>query len=167
MRNVVPVPSLALGACLVTLLSGCAFRGGRVSARWVVDSAPWRFSGPASGAWCGASRTILVQGTDGDRVVGFVWRYDSLRPDSAAIGTPAPADSPAVGSSAALRFMKDGELLGFRSVSGTLRVTAVDTTMIDARLAAKLQRVGRTDSTEMTAEFHRIRLVPDTTLCTP
>lgn len=163
MRNVVPAPSLAL----LALLAGCGLRGGRANAHWVVDSVPGKFSGPASGAWCAGGRTVLVQATDGERVVGFVWRYDSLRPDSALIVTPAPADSPAVGSSAALRFLKDGEMYGFRSVSGTLHITAVDPGSIDARLVAKMQRVGRTDSTELTADFRRVPLAHDTTLCSP
>lgn len=167
MRNVALIPSLALGACLLTLLAGCGLRGGRGSAHWGVDSSAGTLSAPAAGGWCAETRTILVQAAEGDRVVGFVWRYDSLRPDSALLTVPPPADSQVAGSSAALRFMKNGELRGFRSVGGTLNVTKVDATTIDARLEAKLQRVGRTDSTELTADFRRVPLVRDTTLCRP
>ena len=159
MRNVVPI--------LLVVLAGCGLRGGRGTARWNVDGEAGKLSAPATGQWCPSSRTLVVQATDEDRVVGFVWHYDSLRPDSAVIAPPPPVDSPATGASAALRMMKDGELFGFRSVSGILRVTAVDTLQIDARLEAKLQRVGRTDSTGLTAEFRRVALVRDTTLCRP
>jgi hypothetical protein len=106
-----------------------------------------------------------VQSTDADRVVGFSWHYDSLGAAEVQVLPPAPADSPAVAGSVALRYLRDGDTFGFRSVSGTLRVTAADPEMIDARVEAKLLRVGRTDSTELTAEFRRVRLVPDTTLC--
>lgn len=166
MRNLAPVPSLALGVSLVTLLLGCDLRDGRASARWTTPRGASQLAAAATAGWCASSRTILVQATDADRVVGFTWHYDTLRPGSLALTPPtAPDSTPLPSASAALRYLADGEVLGFRSASGTLRVTAVDTSMIDARLESHLQRVGRTDTTAFTATFRRVPLVRDTTLC--
>ncbi|HET7040515.1 MAG TPA: hypothetical protein VFI13_00785 [Gemmatimonadales bacterium] len=165
MRNVVPVPSLALGACLLTLVAGCGLRDGRVSARWQTAHGAMTLTAPATGAWCVGSRTILVQAGQAGQVVGFVWRYEALHPDSAVLAPPAAADSTPVRATAALRYMADGQLLGFRSVDGLLRVTAVDTGRITATLEARLYQVGRGDSTTLSATFRRVPLTHDTTLC--
>ena len=168
MRNLAPVPSLALGASLVALLLGCGLRAGRATAHWTTAHGRADLGAAATAGWCPSSRTILVQATDGDRVVGFTWHYDSLAPDSVLLTPPAPPDSTPLGSaSAALRFVADGEVLGYRSASGMLRVTAVDTATIDARLEAHLQRVGRNDTTAFTAAFRRVPLMRDMTLCHP
>jgi len=166
MRNLAPVPSLAPGACLLALLVGCGLRDGHASAHWATSHGKVDLAAPASAGWCASSRTILVQSTDGDRVVGFTWHYDSLVPGSVPLNPPVPQDSaPLPSASAALRYVADGEVLGFRSASGMLRVTAVDTATIDARLDARLQRVGRSDTASFTAAFRRVPLVRDTTLC--
>lgn len=158
MRNLAPI--------LFALVTGCGLRDGRVSARWTTPTGPATLTAPATAAWCAERGTILVQATEGDRVVGFTWHYDSLVPDSVLLTPPMPLDStPASAASAALRYVGDGEVRGFRSRSGYLDVTAVDTNMIDARVAATLQRTGRTDSASLSATFRRVHLVRDTTLC--
>lgn len=168
MRNLAPVPSLAPGACLLAMLLGCGLRDGRASAHWTTARGAADLSAAATAGWCASSRTILVQATDADRVVGLTWRYDSLVPGTVPLTPPSSPDSTPLGSaSAALRYVADGEVLGFRSASGMLRVNAVDTTMLDARLEAHLQRVGRSDTTLFTAAFRRVPLVRDTTLCHP
>lgn len=158
MRNFAPI--------LFALVSGCGLRDGQVSARWTTPTGAVTLTAPATAAWCAERGTILVQATEGDRVVGFTWHFDSLIPDSVALTPPMPLDStPATAASAALRYVADGEVRGFRSRSGSLVVTAVDTNLIDARLIATLQRTGRTDSADLTASFRRVRLMRDTTLC--
>ena len=165
MRNVVPIPSLALGACVLVLAAGCGFRGARVTAQWTAAKGPIRLSAPATAGWCAGSKTILLQGVEADRVVGVVWHYDSLAPGSAVLAPPPPAASTAVPASATLRYLGDGMILGYRSVSGKLTVTAVDTARIDVRLEATLQRAGGPDSTRLSATFRRVPLTHDTTLC--
>ena len=158
MRNLAPI--------LFALVTGCGLRDGHVSARWTTPTGAVTLTATASAAWCAERGTVLVQATEGDRVVGFTWHFDSLAADSVALTPPTPLDStPATAASAALRYVADGEVRGFRSRSGSLVVTAVDTIMIDARVAAMLQRTGRTDSAELTATFRRVPLVRDTTLC--
>ncbi len=165
MRNLAPIPLLALGAFLLSLLAGCGLRGARVTARWTAPKGPLGLSAPATAGWCPESRTILLQGVEADRVVGAVWHYDSLVPGSVLLAPPQPTDSAPVPASAALRYLGDGVILGFRSVSGELRVTAVDTARIDVRLEATLQRTGGPDTTRLSATFHRVPLTRDPTLC--
>ena len=165
MRNAAPIPSLALGACLLSLLAGCGLREGRMTAQWAAPKGPLKLSAPATAGWCPESRTILLQGVEADRVVGVVWRYDSLAPASVPLAPPQPADSLKVPASAALRYLGDGMILGYRSVNGLLRVTAVDTARIDVRLEATLQRTGGTDTTRLSATFRRVPLTRDATLC--
>jgi hypothetical protein len=160
MRNLAPI--------VLALVTGCGLRNGQVSARWTTPTGAVTMTAPASGAWCAERGTLLVQATEGDRVVGFTWHFDSLASASVPLTPPMPLDStPVYAASAALRYVADGEVRGFRSRSGSLDITVVDTSMIDARLAAKLQRTGRTDSADLSATFRRIRLVRDTTLCHP
>lgn len=165
MRNLAPIPSLTLGASLLVLAAGCGLREGRVTAQWTSAKGPVHLSAPATAEWCPGSKTILLQGTEVDRVVGLVWHYDSLAAGSVLLAPPQPPESTAVPASAALRYLGDGLILGYRSVSGLLRVTAVDTARIDARVDATLQRAGGPDTTRLSATFRRVPLMRDTTLC--
>jgi hypothetical protein len=45
-------------------------------------------------------------------------------------------------------------------------VSSIDTSTITVHLDAMMLRMGRTDSTRLTADFRRVPLVRDTTLCT-
>lgn len=149
----------------VAIMAGCTSRGGRAEASWTAPDGPLHLTAAASGAWCPESRTLLVQSTDADRVLGFAWHFDSLRPDSFPLAPPAPIDSPVVSASAGLRYVDQADVMGYRSVSGYLRISRVDTSMITAHLDAMMLRMGRTDSTRLTADFRRVPLVRDTTLC--
>jgi hypothetical protein len=149
----------------VAILAGCTSRGGRGEARWTAPTGSIHLAAAASGAWCPESRTLLVQASEADRVLGFAWHYDTLRPDSFSLAPPAPVDSPAVPATAGLRYVDQAEIMGYQSVSGYLRVSRVDTSTISAHLDAMMLRVGRTDSTRLTADFRRVPLVRDTTLC--
>ena len=136
-----------------------------MTAQWTAAKGPMRLSAPATAGWCQGSKTILLQGIEADRVVGVVWHYDSLAPGSALLAPPQPAESTAVPASAALRYLGDGLIMGYRSVSGLLTVTAVDTARIDVRLEATLQRAGGPDTTRLSATFRRVPLTRDATLC--
>ena len=136
-----------------------------MTAQWTAPKGSLKLSAPATAGWCPGSRTILLQGVEGDRAVGVVWHYDSLAPASVLLAPPEPADSATVPASAALRYLSDGVIVGYRSVGGSLRVTAVDTAKIDVRLEATLQRTGGPDTTRLSATFRRVPLTRDATLC--
>lgn len=174
MRLVLPVPSRHpslrpgawLGGCLLAALAACRGGPGRVDAEWgPTDSVP-ALRGVAEAGWCAERQLVLVQTTDQDRAVGFTWHFDSLRPDSVAVAAPTADDSLVPYASAALREIRNQEVRGYRSVSGTLRITAVDSGRISARLRAVMQRIGRPDTTTLTAEFRAVPMRRDTTLCT-
>lgn len=158
-------PSLALGAWLVSALAACQVGGGRVDARWGPPDTLSHLRGPATAAWCAERQVILVEATDKDRAVGFTWHFAALQPDSAPLVPAMTGDSVQAGASAALRDVKVQELRGYQSVSGLLRVTAVDSARLTAHLDGVMRRVGRRDTTYLTAEFQNVALIRDTTLC--
>lgn len=165
MRPTLTTPSLALGACLVSALAACTGAGGRVDARWGPPDTVSRMRSAATGAWCPERGVVLVQATDQDRAVGFSWRFDTLRPDSIPLTPAATGDTIGRSASAALRDVRLQELRGYQSVAGLLRVTGVDSTRISAHLEGVMLRVGRADTTPLTADFRNVVLRRDTTLC--
>ncbi len=150
---------------LVGALTACGPGAGNGRAHWVGTLVDVSLTAPARGGWCPISRTVLVEANAGDRATGFSWRYDSLSPGVYPVGLPATADSARSGASVAARYIQLDEVRGYRSIVGTLTVTAVDTTAISARVAATLQRVGEPDSIHYTATFHAVALQRDSTLC--
>lgn len=174
MRLLFPAPSRApslalgtwLGAWLLVMLMACSGRAGRVEVRWGPADSAQQFRGDASAAWCAERRLVLLQATDADRAVGLTWHFDSLVRDSVAVAAPTADDSLVPYASAALREIRNQEMRGYRSVSGTLWITAIDSTRISARLHAVLQRIGRPDTTTLTADFRAVPMQRDTTLCT-
>lgn len=150
---------------LVGVLAACGPNAGNAKAHWVGMAVDVSLAAPARGGWCPNSRTVLVEAVSGDRAAGFKWRFDSLRPGSYPVGLPATGDSLGSGVSAAARYIQLDEIRGYRSINGTMTVTAVDTTRISATVSATLQRVGEPDSVHLTATFHAVPLQRDTTLC--
>ena len=150
---------------LVGVLAACGPYAGNAKARWVGTAVDVSLAAPARGGWCPVSRTVLVDAAAGDRATGFKWRFDSLKPGTYPIGLPGAADSLGSGASAAARYIQLDEIRGYRSINGTMTVTAVDTTKISATVSATLQRVGDPDSIHLTATFHAVPLQRDSTLC--
>lgn len=150
---------------LVGALAACGPRAGHVKAHWTGTTVDVSLAASARGGWCPARRAVLVDAIADDRATGFSWRYDSLKPGAYPVGLPASSDSAGSGVSIAARYIQLDEVRGYRSINGTLTVTAVDTTMISARVAATLQRVGEPDSIHYTATFHAVPLQRDSTLC--
>ncbi len=150
---------------LIGALAACGPGAGNGKAHWVGTAVDVSLAAPARGGWCPTNRTVLVEATAGDRATGFSWRFDSLSPGVYPVGLPATADPAGSGASVAARYIELDEVRGYRSINGTLTVTAVDTTTISARVAATLQRVGAPDSVHYTATFHAVVLQRDSTLC--
>ena len=152
---------------LLMAVSACGPGAGNAMAHWSGAGVDVSLAGPARGGWCPASRTVLLDLTEDDRVAGLVWHYDSLVPGRDSVGPPGSPDSVIGGASVAARYLSLDEVRGYRSLSGMLQVIAVDSTQISAKVDASLQRVGAVDTVHFTAEFYRIPLTQDTTLCTP
>src|SRR5437868_9302180 len=131
---------------LVGALAACGPRAGDGEAHWVGPGVDISLKGKATGGWCPVSRTVLVEVIDQDRAAGLSWQFDSLRPGVYPVVLPAEADSVRSGIAVVARYIQLDEVRGYRSLIGTVTVTAVDTMKITARIAATLQRVGNPDS---------------------
>jgi hypothetical protein len=151
---------------LVGALAACGPRAGIGEAHWVGPGVDVALKGKAKGGWCPNSRMVLVEVIDRDRAAGFSWQFDSLRPGVYPVVLPAEVDSARSGIAVVARYIQLDEVRGYRSLIGTVTVTAVDTLQLTARVAATLQRVGNPDSVRFTAAFRAVPLARDTTLCT-
>jgi hypothetical protein len=107
----------------------------------------------------------MVEAAEDDRVVGVVWRYDSLVAGTFPIATPAAPESVSTGAAVAARYVHLDEVRGYRAVSGAWRVTKVDSTTLSGTVDGTLQRVGEADTVHFTASFERVPLTRDTTIC--
>ena len=152
---------------LLGAVTACGPRPGMATARWVGSEIDITVSGEARGGWCPEARAVLLDVLADDRVAGVAWHYDSLVPGTYPVVPPTPSDSAAAGGAVAARYVYLDEVRGYQGLSGTLKVTAVDSAAISVTVEATLQRVGQTDTVRFTALYHRIPLTRDATLCTP
>lgn len=152
---------------LLAAVAACGPRPGTVQARWQKATEPGQLDVAGIGAWCPETRTIMVDATDGDDAVGVVWRYPAtgLAAGTFALGLPTDSTADAAPGSAALRYVHLDEVRGFRSLTGTLTLTAADSTHVTGTLTAQMQRVGEVDTTGLEMEFHAIPLARDVTVC--
>ena len=152
---------------VVAALAACGNGPGTGTAQWTGVGVDETVHGKAQAGWCAESRTVLLEVSAEDRVAGASWRFDSLAPGEFPLAPPVPADSARVAAAAAARYVHLDEVRGYRALTGTLRVTAVDSTEISATVEGLLQRVGEIDTLQFTARFHRVPLSRDETLCAP
>lgn len=150
---------------LVGALAACGTGRGKVHAEWQVAGEEKEFSTEGEGAWCASSGRAFVAGLEGDRAVGVHWHFDSLVPATFELEPPTSPDSTVTGASAAARYVYLDEVRGYRSLSGQLAVTKIDSATVSGRLNAIMQQLGQPDSMTLTMTFDRIALVADTTLC--
>jgi hypothetical protein len=152
---------------LLAAVAACGPRSGSVQARWEGSTGPIELDVAGVGVWCPETRTVLVDATEGDDAVAIFWRYpeNGLAAGTVDLGLPTDSTVERAPGSAALRYVHLDEVRGFRSLSGTLTLTAADTTTVTGTVTARMQRVGETDSTGLEMEFHAIRLVRDVTVC--
>jgi hypothetical protein len=152
---------------LLALVAACGPRPGTVQARWQGSQGEIEVRVEGQGSWCPETRTVLIDATQGDDAVGVFWRYPAggLGPGEVELGLPPDSTGEPAPGSAALRYVHLDETRGYRSVSGTLTLSAADTTAVTGTLAAKMQRVGEADSTDLAMEFHAVPLFRDPTVC--
>jgi hypothetical protein len=108
---------------------------------------------------------VLLEVSEEDRIAGLRWRGSPLVADSAPLNLPNDADSAGTRASAAARYSYLDEVRGYRSVTGTARVTSADTLAFSATVEGRLQRVGEDDTVHFIATFERVPLSRDQTLC--
>jgi hypothetical protein len=160
-------PAMRAHLLVLGAVTACGLGKGGVDAAWQVAGERHEVTTEGRSGWCPAASMILVEGTEGDRAVGVHWHYDSLVPATWQLEPPTVADSVVTGASAAVRYVHLDEVRGYRSLSGELTVTAIDSSTVSGRVTAVLQRVGEPDSTALTMTFDRVPLVVDSTLCPP
>ena len=148
-------------------LAACGPRPGTVTARWVGSQGPVEFEAPGVGSWCPETRIVLIDATKGDDAVGVLWRYEGEAPATGtlALGLPPDSTPTQTPATAALRYLHLDEVRGYRSITGSVALTAADTVAVTGTLTARMQRVGEVDSTELEMTFHAIPLVRDVTAC--
>src|SRR6478736_6349898 len=152
---------------LLAAVAACGPRPGTVQARWQGATGPGTLDVVGKGTWCPDTRTVLVDATEEDEAVGVFWRYPATGMVAGTLDLGLPTDSTPeqAPGSAALRYVHLDEVRGFRSLSGTMTLTAADSTHVTGTLTARMQRVGEADTTGLEMEFHAIPLVRDVTIC--
>ena len=158
---------MRIRALLPTLLlaSACGPEAGTASARWTAPGSEVEIEGEAHGSWCPESGVVLLEVSEGDRIVGLRWRSDSLTTGEAPIDLPNEADTIGTKAAVAARYVQLDEVRGFRGVQGTARITSADTLGVSATVEARLDRLHDVDTLHLTATFSRVPLVRDPTLC--
>ena len=149
----------------VLALTACGVRPGEVRAHWQGATGPSTMRAVGSAGWCPETRTIVIEATEGDDAVGVVWRYREGGPEVGSVELSPPSDSALSSAAAALRYVHLDEVRGYRSVIGTLSITAADTVAVSGTLRGPMSRVGGVDSTTLDMTFHAVPLTRDATVC--
>jgi hypothetical protein len=153
---------------LAGTLVACGPRAGEGTGIWSTPGGEREVAGPAVASWCAERGRILLELSHEQGSIGVLWRYTALAPDSLRVALASREDTGAAAppsASAALRYVDAADVRGYAAISGGVRITAVDSSSISATAQVRMAQVEGTDTTELTASFHRVPLTVDQTVC--
>lgn len=132
--------------------------GGFLEVEWVGGDTG-RLVAPAVGEWCDSLRILEVRAVHGDTGIALaLYPADSVEAGEYPLVVPQRADSVRPASAAALRWFAETSIRGFRSDSGTVRITGV--TPGAGRFSGTLRSVTEGTRLTVTGSFQGITVGP-------